>query len=446
MAQRSGLAMRSILVLALFLAGAATAQPPARLDGWAVLPAATIIAAPADAGPDLAAAGKFTGADGPRLRAPRLTLNGAAQLPLSGQAVQGVSALRAAGAGTFWALSDNGFGAKANSADAMLMLHRLKIDWESHTVTRLQTIFLTDPNVIAPFRIAKEGAGVRYLTGADFDPESLVVRSDGGLVIGEEFGPWLLGFDAQGRLEWAAPAVIEGVAVESPDNPRLAPADVGQTSPATIGRSKGFEGLSASADGKTLYAMLEGPVRRAGAIEAGLRILAFDLATRRWTGQSWLYPLDDPKNAIGEIVMIGARRALVIERDGGQGDVSNVCPPQPATLPGAPDADMKGCHDRPALFKKVFAVDLPVGGGAAIKQGSFDLLAIADPKRLARSTSATDQFSFPFQTIEAIEPLADGRLLIANDNNYPFSDGRLPDTADATEFILLTPPPGFLKP
>ena len=33
--------------------------------------------------------------------------------------------------GTFWAMPDNGFGAKANSADFLLRLYRVRPKWET---------------------------------------------------------------------------------------------------------------------------------------------------------------------------------------------------------------------------------------------------------------------------------------------------------------------------
>ena len=52
-------------------------------------------------------------------------------LPFDGQAVQGFSGIKTMADGTFWSLSDNGFGNKLNSVDAALMLHHLKFDWET---------------------------------------------------------------------------------------------------------------------------------------------------------------------------------------------------------------------------------------------------------------------------------------------------------------------------
>ncbi len=70
--------------------------------------------------------------------------------------------------GTFWTLSDNGFGSKANSSDAMLFLHQVKFDWNTGKVDVVKNVFLSDPDKKAPFPIVLEGAEKRYLTGARF--------------------------------------------------------------------------------------------------------------------------------------------------------------------------------------------------------------------------------------------------------------------------------------
>ena len=71
-------------------------------------------------------------------------------LPFDGQPVQGFSGIKTMGDGTFWSLSDNGFGSKMNSSDAMLMLHHLKFDWENGKVDRIDDRL--------PHRPGQEGA------------------------------------------------------------------------------------------------------------------------------------------------------------------------------------------------------------------------------------------------------------------------------------------------
>ena len=66
-----------------------------------------------------------------------------------------------------------------------------------------------------------------------------------------------------------------------------------------------------------------------------------------------------------------------------------------------------------------------------------DLLQVADPLDLNKDGSTL--FSFPFTTIEDVLVLDAHTILVANDNNYPFSLGRGPDL-DNNEIILLTLP------
>ena len=75
----------------------------------------------------------------------------------------------------------------------------------------------------------------------------------------------------------------------------------------------------------------------------------------------------------------------------------------------------------------------------------LDLLSIRDPDRILQferegNIGLGDLFSFPFQipfqTIESILPLADGRLLPLNDN-YPLSVGRNPNELNDTEAIII---------
>ena len=110
-------------------------------------------------------------------------------LPFDGQPMQGFSGIKAMEDGTFWSLSDNGFGNKLNSTDAMLMLHHVKMDWDAGKVEALKTLFLTDPDKKAPFPIVMEGSDKRYLTGADFDVESIQPVADEGVYLFMEFRP-----------------------------------------------------------------------------------------------------------------------------------------------------------------------------------------------------------------------------------------------------------------
>lgn len=446
--------MKTILAapaLALLLAGAASAQTsspegtrfPATLAAQAVLPADSRVPAPTDAPDHLRHAGKFTTPD--RRRTEELGAvpgkDGVrptnAGLPIDGQAVQGFSGIRRMPDGTFWSLSDNGFGSRANSSDAVLMLHHLAIDWDAGAVDRRETLFLSDPNKVAPFPITLEGTDTRYLTGADFDVESIQPAADGGFWIGEEFGPYLLRFSREGHLMAVHETKLGEATIRSPDHPALLmPADPTKPLPAfDIKRSGGYEGLAMSPDGSRLYALLEGPVFRDGKPEAAedgrtaLRVIEFDTAQNGWTGRSWLYPLAEGGVAIGDFNMLNETTALVIERDNGAGRGAQGCAGEPA-------AD---CFATPAKLKRVTKIEMNDGnvGEAVRKIGYIDLMDIADPNGVARQGGENGRYDMPFVTIENVDRVDETHIVVANDNNYPFSAGRHLDRADDNEFVLI---------
>ncbi|WP_445638516.1 esterase-like activity of phytase family protein [Nostoc sp. DSM 114161] len=125
--------------------------------------------------------------------------------PFPGQPIQGFSGVQFANNNSLYFLSDNGYGSKDNSEDFLLRIHRLDpnfkgIENSDATVKVLDYIQLADPNNKIPFPIVNEGTSDRLLTGADFDVESFVFDKDGTIWVGDEFGPYLLHFDAAGNL------------------------------------------------------------------------------------------------------------------------------------------------------------------------------------------------------------------------------------------------------
>lgn len=338
------------------------------------------------------------------------------------QPIQGFSAVLKGPAGDYWGMPDNGFGAKENSVDYVLRLYRLSPDFRTKNggsgITAVTGfISLSDPDRRIPFPIVADGATypgsaiavdpairqARLLTGGDFDIESVRIGRDGTLWFGDEFGPFLLHTDASGRM-LEAPISLPGV--RSPQNPFLA------GSAPTLPRSKGFEGMAISSDGGRLYPMLEGALI-ADADQRRLIINEFDVAARRYTGRQWFYRLEAPSpsgQSIGDMTAVTNHSFLIIERDNFEG---------PA-----------------AAFKKVFLVDFNHvdASGFLVKRQVADLLNIADPDSVG---GFGPTFRFPFQTIESVLPLGRRRLAILNDNNYPFSAGRIAGQPDPNEFIVI---------
>ena len=434
--------MLASTVSLLALSAATAAEHQAKLAGHVVLPAATFIEPPADAPADLKTSGKF--ATGPTRVEALGSVEGKSRgrptglsVPFKGQPVQGHSGIKRMPDGTFWVIIDNGFGSKANSPDAALFLNHYRMDWDKGSVERLKTIFLHDPDKKVPFRIVHEGTEKRYLTGADLDLEGFQIIGD-KIWIGEEFGPYIIRADMNGKVEALFETLADGKPVRSPDHYTVTAANPGATNAAVnLRRSKGYEGFAASKDGKFIYGMLEGPLWDAEKKDwekvdgkTALRVLEFSVADEKWTGRHWKYVLEPGGEAIGDFNMIDATTALVIERDDKEGTADKACPE------GKKATD---CFDDIAKFKRIVKIEMTDAnvGGPVRKIGYIDLLKIQDPDKKARKPLNDGVLKFPFFTIENVDVVDARHIIVGNDNNLPFSTSRDPNKVDDNEFVLL---------
>jgi hypothetical protein len=425
------------------MAAFANAEFPAKLAGHVILPAQSYIQPPADAPADLKVSGRFTGAA--RVDAVGSVMgrsNGrptGVSVPFQGQPVQGHSGVKRMADGTFWVLTDNGFGSKLNSPDAMLFLRRYAMDWAAGTMNPQQTVWLHDPDRKVPFRIANETTEKRYLTGSDFDPEGFQIIN-GKIWIGEEFGPYLIRTDMTGKVEAVFETQVDGKPLRSPDHFRVVASNPGAPLDPSVnlGRSRGYEGLASSPDGRFLYGLLEGPVWDAQAKDwekttegrTVLRILEFSVAEEKWTGRHFKYVLDAGATAIGDFNMIDATTGLVIERDNGEGTGDKVCPA---------GTKAETCFDAPAKFKRIVKIEMTdaMVNEPVRKIGHIDLMKIQDPDKKARKPLDGGVLTFPFFTIENVDVVDARHIIVGNDNNLPFSSSRDPNKADDNEFVLL---------
>ncbi|WP_421742129.1 esterase-like activity of phytase family protein [Cellulomonas sp.] len=328
------------------------------------------------------------------------------QGPFAGQVIPGFSGMVDAGDGTFWALPDNGFGTKANSADFLLRIYHVTPQWQSGQIEVGEFLSLSDPDRRIDFPIVNDATPERLLTGADFDVESVVRATDGSFWIGEESGPFLLHVDATGKL-LAAPVPFVGG--RSPQNPYL---QAGETP--NVRASRGFEALAGSRDGRFLYPITEGAFVD-DAQQRRRTIYEFDTAAGAYTGRTWAYQTHQDANVIGDAFLTGKRELLVIERDDFQGAA--------------------------AVMKRVYRIDLDRtdADGYVRKTLVLDALKIANPDHLGAGDGygTDDPFSLPVQSFETVVQLRDGRLLLANDNNYPGNAARIAGTPDDTEMALV---------
>ena len=189
---------------------------------------------------------------------------------------------------------------------------------------------------------------------------------------------------------------VDGFFTDYPETGRIVVEQFEQSGDANLGGSKGYEGMAFSPDRQTLYPLLEGTVF--GDPVGSLRIYEFDVASSSFEGLLGLYQMDAPNHAIGDFTPINDHEFLIIERDNGQGASAD--------------------------FKKIFKIDISSvdSNGFFEKSEVVDLMNIADPNDL--NGDGDTSFTFPFVTIEDVLVLDETTLLVANDNNYPFSIGR----------------------
>jgi hypothetical protein len=325
----------------------------------------------------------------------------------------GFSSVQVGNNGTYWFQPDNGYGQKTNSADFLLRSYQVNTNLKTAgnptggSVEFLSFIQYRDPDRkinIPNFTLVNENTAERNLTGADFDIESFVFDKDGTIWVGDEFGPYLLHFDATGKLLEAPIAVPN---VRAPQNPSVSP-----TNPANLG-ARGLESTAINTSKTKLITALEGVVAGDSATNDVLRIYEFDLTSKTF-GTQYKYKLEKTSNSqsINDLTAINDNEYLVIEKD---------------RLTGAA-----------AEFKRIYKINLTQvdANGFLIKQEVANLLDIQDPNDLNGDGSTS--FKLPFQNVEAFTIVDKNTILVTNDNDFPFVAGsRTPGQVDGTEVALL---------
>ena len=381
----------------------------ARLVGRAVLPVATYAPGPPS--------GAFYPVP-PGLTPPDV-VNGI-KFPTPSQPVEGFSAVvEGRRPGEYLAMTDNGFGGKATSPDFLIRAYYVRPDFKtarggSGGVALGEFVQFRDPMGVIGFPIVREGTRERWLTGGDIDPESFQRDGRGDLWVGDEFGPWILHFDAFGRLLEPPIGLPDGVTLTgtlmSPNNPFL------NGAANSVPNSRGIEAMALTPDGRSLIVVLEGAV--IGDDPSSRRVLRFDTRRRQFTRLAD-YVVDAPARMIADAQATDDDRLLVIERDGGLG----------AT----------------AVARPVYSVELAPAGGATSKTLVVELAAIPDPDLISLpeihpgDIGLGDPFRVTCESIESLRLLRHDRMLLTCDNNFP-NKGRNPSLADDTEMIVVEAP------
>jgi hypothetical protein len=233
----------------------------------------------------------------------------------------------------YYGLADRGPGGGTISYDTRVQKFTLDVDAITGAISNfnlLDTILFkttagTAYNGLTPDRLPDLGASKSNL-GRSLDPEGFVLAPNGNFYVSDEYGPSVLEFSPSGQFvrAFTTPSNI----LPKQSNGTLNYTDARTT--ITTGRqdNRGFEGLTISPDGKTLYAMLQDPLVNEGSNNDGrnsrnVRIVAFDAATGASTKQV-IYQLQTSTDSnvrqgrnlgISSLTAINDHEFLVIERD-----------------------------------------------------------------------------------------------------------------------------------
>ncbi len=298
-------------------------------------------------------------------------------------------------------LTDNGYGKKEISADFIPRLYRISAPSKQMKAPYSaaytgQYIQFRDEDHLLNFAIQADfdhyyrNASFpkvpeiikhkRILTGADFDPESIVMDSTGSFWIGDEFGPFIIHADATGKILQAPFALPEEIT--SPDSPFAV-----STASVQAKRSGGFEAIAMTPDKNTLWVMLEKALQDDDAMY--LRLYKFDIQRQVFTSQFLKYPLNAKENTVSAMAMVNANQLLVLEDN---------LKLQPKVKP----------------FQALCLIDLNKHTGKVLEKTCVaDLLALDNPQKIKAHMPHAKKIPID----ESLQILDSQHVMLGNDNN-----------------------------
>jgi hypothetical protein len=274
---------------------------------------------------------------------------------------------------------------------------------------------MLNPLKTAATENAMDGAGKplpRELNG--FDAEGIVRLADGSFWIGDENGPSIAHFSADGRM--IARHVPQGTEGEFAG----AKYDVKGTLPAILARraiNRGIESMAVSPDERFLYFIVQNPLANPDVKTyqqaKNTRLFKIERASMKVVGE-YVYTLDDPASfrrdpskrqndpRISELMAIGLDRLVVLERTEQTTKLYEV------HLAGATNIIGTRWDD-------------------AATSPSLEASAVADAKIAPLTkTLRLDTANFPdiVGKTEGMAILGDGSLLVINDDDFGIAGGR----------------------
>ncbi len=181
----------------------------------------------------------------------------------------------------------------------------------SHVATTLLKNTVGEQYIGISTAFAAEGKANHRL-----DSEGVGVAPDGTFWVSDEYGPHILQFDQTGRQIGMLKAP-DGFEIATP-GPNLKTEM--QTNKIGRATNRGAEGLTITPSGRYLAIAMQSPLIQDGG-QKGLnsRIVIYDLQNKATVPRQFIYPFDDTKMGISEILAVDETRFLVDERDAAAG-------------------------------------------------------------------------------------------------------------------------------
>lgn len=234
------------------------------------------------------------------------------------------------GQGTRYAMiSDRGPGDGATSFRCRFHLFDIAVGEPSApvvTATLRETVLLTHRSGQPLIGSSAAFASAGSTSGLRFDPEAIRASGRGSFFMSDEYGPSILEFDTHGKQigELSVPARYGILQPSATPEAELPPTNMSGRYP-----NKGMECLAISADGETLFGLMQGPLFQDGALDAenkrvGTNLRLLEIQRRTGATREFLYPLEHADNGCSEIETIAPGRFLVIERDSKPGTLGSV--------------------------------------------------------------------------------------------------------------------------
>lgn len=264
------------------------------------------------------------------------------------------------------------------------------------------------------------GISTAYNTNLRLDSEGIRVAPDGTVWVSDEYGPFLLHFNRQGK-QIGSLALPTGFLIANPAATLTA-----ETANNNLGRvtNRGMEGLAISPDGKTLVGIMQSPlIQDGGSNGTNVRILVYDLTKPSTAPRQYLYQLDSTSTSNSEILAVNSHKFLVDERNGTAGaagikklyqfDLNQVTSPTDLTTSAYPGTTVN--NGLPTTGTPAGVVPLQKTLFADIGQ----ILRSATPSPFS-TVSGTDGLPDKIEGYAWGPDLADGRhlLLATNDNDF----------------------------